>query len=175
MTRARISRSPSSGSMRKPHIQANTAGATPKAITSARESSSRPNALAVFVRRAIPPSKKSKHNGNANRLGRQIEVPRVADRSLNRLRDGIVTRRHVAGGEHRGQQIQSLAHPPWRRDLTCCASGRSSHLRNLAQPRRHGQRVGQRPAQWNRPSRDRLRAPSSRQRPGRLRRYASRT
>ena len=37
------------GSMRKPHIQARIAGAMPKAITSASESSSRPNALTVLV------------------------------------------------------------------------------------------------------------------------------
>src|SRR6185312_496550 len=46
-------------SRRKPHIQASRAGATPKVMTSASESSSRPKSLLVWVMRAMRPSSPS--------------------------------------------------------------------------------------------------------------------
>src|SRR5581483_11333095 len=51
-------------SIRKPHIQPSSAGATPNVITSASESSSRPKSLAVPVIRAIRPSKPSNSTAN---------------------------------------------------------------------------------------------------------------
>ena len=50
---------PTRPSSESPHANASTAGARPNEITSASESNSTPNALVVFVRRAMRPSSMS--------------------------------------------------------------------------------------------------------------------
>src|SRR5947207_4193691 len=54
----------SCGNCRNPHIQASMAGATPKVITSASESNSRPKSLLVCVMRAMRPSRPSNSTAN---------------------------------------------------------------------------------------------------------------
>ncbi len=152
---------------------------TPKAMTSASESSSRPKALAVLVSRAIPPSKKSSTMATPIALAAMIEVPGIAGRALNGLRNRVIPCGHIAGREHRRQDVKAsfrtstigqsnrrialhaargfIAPPPYR------AGGAA---RNEAAPR---------PARWSRLSRDRQLALSFRHRQRRSHRCGSQT
>ena len=88
------------------------------------------------------------HDGNADGLGRLVEVPRIACRALNGLRNGVIAGCNVDRREHGRQEIQALA---FRARLARdCALGRplvdrSSHLRSVA-ARRQPRRLGTLPA-----------------------------
>ena len=60
--------------MRKPHTQASTAGATPKVITSASESSSRPKGAGSVSQSRDGAVEEVKDDGDSDSLRRMIEV-----------------------------------------------------------------------------------------------------
>ncbi len=54
---------------------------------------------------------KIEDDGDANRLCSLIEVPRIGGRTLNGLRNRVVTSRNVSGGEYGRQDVQALSGP----------------------------------------------------------------
>ena len=93
----------SSGRERNPQAKARILGATPKVMTSASESSSRPKSLSVLVRRAMRPSSASKGIAKPMASAARSKWWGCCGRSVQALGNREEAGGNVDRGEHRGQ------------------------------------------------------------------------